>query len=148
VDPTLIIMLAVFVIAGWVFVREEEVAHATWTIVSPNLSGAELAQCFAQAAGGRFHALEVVEQTVTIQPPDRQWLLTLCWIDRYDGAGVAEMFLEQAPEMVRLGSTDWGLAIDLIRRPWLVSDRMRRFVKDVRALDPSADIGRRRTLFR
>jgi hypothetical protein len=74
--------------------------------------------------------------------------LDLEWADRPDGAGVGEMFLEQSPQMVRLGNVDWGLAIDLIKHPWSVADRMRRFVRSVRVLDPTADIGRRRALFR
>lgn len=137
-------LLAVILLA-FLFLRDERVAHSTWRISSARLSGVDLADCFLRTTKRRLDAYHVGEMALTIQPPDRQWLLTLHWDDRVDGTGVAEMILEQAPEMIRLGNVDLGLAIDLIRSPWLVSDRMRRFLRQVHELDPSADVGSHRT---
>ena len=127
------------------YLREERVAHSTWTISSASLGGVDLAQCFLRAAKRRGDAYDVGDETLILQPPDRQWLMTLSWADRADGSGIAEMALDRPPPMKRIGSTDLGLAIDLIQQPWFASDRMRRFLREVRKLDPSADVGSRRT---
>jgi hypothetical protein len=142
--PVVMVLAVLGIVAS--LVRDELHAHSTWFVSSRRLTGVELATCFKEVAARRFDAWEAGTSHVTVQPPGMDWLLTAKWHDRADATGIAHVYLEGV-FLEPFPNGRWPL-LRVIRNPAPIAARIRAFVARVRKLDPDADVGRKRAVFR